>query len=83
MSGQLLPPADLAPYDLGGVPVERRVSTWLEMLDTGHKLVKAGLRSEVGERGDLNAAYRDWYARQMTEHDQVVERMLRRMQQRQ
>jgi hypothetical protein len=83
MSGQLLSPADLAPPDLGGVPVERRITTWLEMLDTGYKLVTAGLRREVSERGDLNAAYRDWYAKQMTEHDQVVERMLCRMQQRQ
>jgi hypothetical protein len=82
MSHQLLISADLAPADLSELPVAGRVSTWLEMLDAGYKLVTAGLRREVGENGDLKAAYRDWYAKQMTEHDKAVEQMLRRMQQR-
>ena len=83
VSGQRLPPRDLAPPDLGRLPLEKRASIWVEMLDTGYKLVIAGLAHRVGANGDVMAAYRDWYAEQMTEHDRVVERMLCRMQQRQ
>ena len=79
MAGQLLPPPEFAPSDLGEMPVERRVAVWLDMLNTGYKLVLAGLRHEIGPDGDLQAAYREWYAGQMEEHDRKLERMMRRM----
>jgi hypothetical protein len=53
------------------------------MLDAGYKLVMAGLAREIGPSGDLNAAYRLWYAEQMIEHDRAIEQMLNRMQVRQ
>ena len=82
MVGQLLPPPDLAPPDLGDATPDRCIAVWLDMLDAGYKLVTAGLAREVGPDGDVDAAYRRWYSEQMEEHDRVVARMLLRMQQR-
>lgn len=79
MAGQLLPPTDSAPSDLSGMPVEQRLRVWLDMLDAGYRLVLAGLRHEIGPEGDLDAAYRAWYAKEMEEHDRKLVRMLERM----
>jgi hypothetical protein len=80
MPGQFLPPPELAPADLRDIPLDKRAVVWLDMLDAGYKLVMAGLTREIGPTGDVNAAYRAWYAEQMAEHDRAVERMLCRMQ---
>jgi hypothetical protein len=65
------------------VPVDaspqQRIATWLDLLRTGHKLLLAGFRREVGPDGDAHEAYRKWYAQQMEEHDRTVMRMLERM----
>ena len=52
---------------------------WLDMLSAGTKLLRAGLRREVGPSGDVDAAYRRWYAAQMQEHDRKVQRVLQRL----
>jgi hypothetical protein len=41
------------------------------LLDEGEALLLAGLRSHVGPDVDLQAAYREWYARRMAEHDRM------------
>ena len=53
---------------------------WLDMLQTAEKLVCAGLRREIGPAGDLRAAYRQWYADQMLEHDELLLRTCQRLQ---
>jgi len=82
VSGELLPPRNLAPVDLADKSAEERAAAWLDMLDTGYKLVVAGLRQKCHSDDELRAAYRSWYAEQMADHDHTLERMLRRMQQR-
>jgi hypothetical protein len=64
-----------------GPPTEcdQTVATWLDMLNTGTKLLRTGLRREVGPSGDVDAAYRRWYAAQMQEHDRKVRRLLQRL----
>lgn len=52
---------------------------WLDLMRTTDKLLLAGLRHRVGPQGDLQAAYRRWYANQMQEHDAVVERIAARL----
>lgn len=79
MAGQLLPPPDLAPSIPAEATPEQRIAMWLDMLRTGHKLLLAGLRRDVGPNGDVHAAYRQWYAVQMDEHHQTVRHMLERM----
>ena len=82
MSGQLLPPIELAPENLGESSPERCFAVWLDVLNSGYKLVLSGLTREIGPAGDVHAAYRQWYVEQMAEHDRTIERMLWRMQQR-
>lgn len=46
---------------------------------TSDKLLLAGLRRKIGPDGDLQLAYREWYADHVREHDAAVERMARRL----
>lgn len=52
-----------------------RIARWLDLMRTTDKLLLAGLRRKVGPHGDLAAAYRQWYADHMRDHDIAVERM--------
>ena len=54
----------------------QRISVWLELLDDTDTLVRSGLRAKIGQSGDLRQAYRDWYARQMKQHDRDQVRLL-------
>jgi len=79
MTGQLLPPKDLAPTVAEDTTPGQRIAIWLDLMSTGHKLLMAGLRHQVGPDGDVQAAYREWYRQQMDEHDRKLVRMLERM----
>jgi hypothetical protein len=59
----------------GSTPAQR-VAAWVDLMNASEQFVLAGLRREVGKDGDLVGAYREWYARQMEEHDQTVVHML-------
>jgi hypothetical protein len=52
---------------------------WLDMLHTGYVLLRAGLRRELGPEGDVDAAYRQWYEKQMQEHHELVARSCERL----
>ena len=79
MDRGLLPSPEHAPSVPADATADQRIAIWLDMLRTGHKLLLAGFRREVGLDGDVHDAYRKWYAQQMDEHDQTVARMLERM----
>jgi hypothetical protein len=79
MADPLLPSAEQAPSLPADATPKQRIEAWLDLLNTGHKLVLAGLRREVGPDGDVETAYRQWYARQMEEHDRKLARMLQRL----
>ena len=61
-------PADATP--------EYCVAAWLDLMRAGDKLLRAGLRMEIGPDGDLEAAYRRWYADRCDEHTKTLIRML-------
>ena len=67
---------ELAPSVPKDATPEQCIALWGDLMDTCHKFLMAGLRREIGPDGDLEAAYRRWYAEQMEEHDRVVERMV-------
>jgi hypothetical protein len=69
MTNQLIPPPELAPPSIKHLPVEKRIELWAELVDETEALVLSKLRAEIGQQGDLQAAYRQWCARQMEEHD--------------
>lgn len=55
---------------------EQGISLWVDVMDACEQFLLAGLRRKIGPRGDLTAAYRDWYARQMEAHDEMMLRMM-------
>ena len=69
---ELIPDPDDAPSSVRHLPLAKRIQIWADLVDENDVLVKAGLRAKIGAEGDLPAAYRDWYARQMADHEQVL-----------
>jgi hypothetical protein len=71
MESQLIPPPDLAPPSVKHLPLEKRIELWANLVDSCEALLLSGLRSRIGPEGDLPAAYREWYARSMEDHDRA------------
>jgi len=76
MAGQLIPPPELEPPVPDQLTPAQRIGLWMGVMDLCEQFLLAGLRREIGPEGDLRAAYRQWYATQMEEHDQTMKRML-------
>jgi hypothetical protein len=76
MANRLIPPPELAPSVPPGLPASRCIELWAEWLDTCEEFLLAGLRRQVGPDGDVHAAYRQWYAEQMTEHDRTMRHLV-------
>ena len=51
------------------------IALWADLMNTCEAFLLAGLRRKIGPAGDLVAAHREWYARQMAEHDQMMVHM--------
>ena len=71
MKDQLIPPPDRASPSVKHLPFAKRIELWAELVDSCEAMLLAGLRSRIGPEGDLHAAYRDWYTRQMRNHDKA------------
>ena len=82
MAGQLIPPPELAPPIPEDATPEQCIAMWLDLTSACEQFLLAGLRREIGPDGDLQAAYRQWYARQMEEHHQTVFRMMQEFERR-
>ena len=76
MPNQLIPPPELAPPSIKHLPLAKKIELWSELVDEAEALVIAGLRAKIGPDGDLQQAYREWYARKMEEHDRAQVAML-------
>jgi len=70
------PAQEFAPLLPPGMPASRCIELWAEWLDTCEEFLLAGLRRQIGPDGDLRAAYRQWYAEQMAEHDRTMFHLL-------
>jgi hypothetical protein len=75
MANQLIPPPEMEPSDRRPLTSEQRIAKWAAGMDLAHEMLMAGLRHKVGPQGDVVAAYRDWYARQVEEHDAMIRQM--------
>ena len=60
------------------VALEQRIGMWVDLMNACDEFLLTGLRREVGPDGDLQAAYRNWYAAQMEEHDRTMLHMMAR-----
>ncbi len=76
MANRLIPPPELAPLERRSLPASEGIELWTEWLDTCDAFLLAGLRRQVGPGGDVHAAYRQWYAEQMAEHDRTMLHLL-------
>ena len=72
MTGQLIPPPDLAPAVPDSATPQQCIAIWVDLMNACEQFVLAALRREIGPDGDLRAAYRRWYAEQMEEHDRMI-----------
>lgn len=75
MAGQLIPPPGQEPQVPKDATPQQCIRMWVDLMDTCEQFLLAGLRRQIGPDGDLKAAYREWYAQQMEEHDQMIRRM--------
>ena len=71
MDNQLIPPPELAPPSVKHLPVAKRFELWANLVDDCEALLLSGLRRRIGPEGDLQAAYREWYARHMDDHEEA------------
>jgi len=76
MANRLIPPPELAPSIPQGLSASRCIELWADWLDTCEEFLLAGLRRQVGPDGDVRAAYRQWYAEQMMEHDRTMRHLV-------
>ncbi len=76
MTNRLIPPPELAPSTLEGSSKSRGIELWADWLDTCDEFLLAGLRRRVGPGGNVGAAYREWYAEPMKEHDRTMLHLL-------
>jgi len=82
MKNQLIPPPDLAPPSVRHLPLGRRIQLWGDLLDRCDAFLLASLRDRIGPEGDLQAVYRQCYARYQQDHEraqiQFLENLSRR-----
>ena len=71
--------ARVMPKTVNGVTPGQRIEQWADLVDSCEEVLMAGLRRKVGPHGDVEAAYREWYARQVAEHERTIRRMLERL----
>jgi hypothetical protein len=72
---QLIPPPELDSDPPQNLTPGQRIELWAAGMDLAHEILMAGLRHKVGPGGDVQAAYREWYAREMEEHDAMMRQM--------
>jgi len=72
-------PEDLRPRVPDRATPADCVAMWVDLMNACEQFLLAGLRREIGPQGDLHAAYREWCARRMEEHDRMIERLAQRL----
>ncbi len=70
MVNQLIAPPELAPPSVKHLPFEKRFALWADLVNSCEAFLLSSLRDRIGPDGDLAAAYREWYARYLNDHEQ-------------
>lgn len=76
---RLIPPPELAPPVPERATPQQCVRLWADLMTACDEMLKSTLRREAGPNGDIRPLYRQWYERQMEDHDQMIERMLMKL----
>jgi hypothetical protein len=61
---------------LGAVSNPHGFEAWFDIMRTTDLFLRAGLRMRIGPEGDLEEAYRQWYADHMREHDDALRQLV-------
>jgi hypothetical protein len=56
---------------------EQAVSAWLDVMESCHLFLVAGLERTSTSPAETRAALRDWYRQHMQEHDRMLIRLAR------
>jgi hypothetical protein len=75
-TGQLIPPSEMAPSVPAGTSREECIAMWFDLVDATDEILLANLRIQGLSPAEVDAAYRECYARQVAEHDRTVRHML-------
>jgi hypothetical protein len=59
--------------------IARNLRAWREFADASHQFLIAGLKLSCDTQEKVRDAYRQWYAREMEEHDRTIEQMILRL----
>jgi len=73
--GRLIPPPELAPGPPEGATREQCIAMWFDLVEATDQIFLATLRSRYKTEAEVEAAYRENYARWAEEHDRTVVRM--------
>jgi hypothetical protein len=76
MASPLISPSELTPSVPESATPQECIAMWADLMNACEQFLLAGLRREIGPDGDLQAAYRKWYAEQMEEHDRTMLHMM-------
>ena len=71
----MVSPDESSPPSIKHLPFAQRIQLWAELADESEAFLIAGLKAKVGEGGDWEDAYRQWYARRMEEHERTLVRL--------
>ena len=82
MAGQLIPPPGFEPQVPADATPQQCIRLWVDLMDACEQFLLARLREEIGPDGDLEAAHRQWYQRQMEEHDRTMLHMMQEFERR-
>ena len=77
MKNQLIPPPGMEPPSNSHLTPGERVMMWAKLVDESEAVLMANLRRQHGSEAAARAAFREWYARRMDEHDQTMYHMMR------
>src|SRR5437016_2273391 len=72
MANQLIPSVGMEASIPKHLTPDQCVALWADLLDASEQFLLAGLARQVGPGGDIQGAYRRWYAQQMEEHDRAM-----------
>lgn len=81
--GELIPPPELAPGPPVGASREQCIEMWFDLVEATDQIYLAALRSRYKTEAEVEAAYRENYARWVEEHDRTVFRMFTALNRRQ
>jgi hypothetical protein len=72
-------PPELAPTVPDWLTSEQGIALWMDLMGRCELFLLGGFQRRLGPEGDIQGAYREWYAEQMEEHDRTMIHLLKEL----